>query len=168
MRIGIGQLWQETNTFNPLPTTREDFEQFGVLRGAEIVERMADTNELGGFIQSLRRLARIARDRRPGAAAGLAERPSDRRDIRVAARRDAGCHCRRRTARRLALGPARVDGGRRTSRRGGGDTVGRARIGRPVDAGRRHTRPARQCDGGDDPRGRRHRSLSHHSARGCV
>jgi microcystin degradation protein MlrC len=55
MRIAIGQHWQETNTFNPLPTTRQDFEDFGVLRGPELVERMADTNELGGFIQSLRR-----------------------------------------------------------------------------------------------------------------
>jgi len=54
MRIAIGQLWQETNTFNPLPTTRADFEQFGVLRGPDLVERMADTNEPGGFIQSLR------------------------------------------------------------------------------------------------------------------
>jgi microcystin degradation protein MlrC len=54
MRIAIGQLWQETNTFNPIPTTRADFEQFGVLRGADLVEQMADTNELGGFIQSLR------------------------------------------------------------------------------------------------------------------
>ncbi|MGE0535584.1 MAG: M81 family metallopeptidase [Pirellulales bacterium] len=53
MRIGIGQLWQETNSFNPLPTTRADFEQFGVLRGAEIVAQMVQTNELGGFIQSL-------------------------------------------------------------------------------------------------------------------
>lgn len=48
MRIGIGQLWQETNTFNPVVTTRADFEQFGVLRGAAVVERMADTNELEG------------------------------------------------------------------------------------------------------------------------
>lgn len=55
MRIAIGQLWQESNTFNPIATTRADFEQFGILRGAELVERMADTNELGGFIQSLRR-----------------------------------------------------------------------------------------------------------------
>jgi microcystin degradation protein MlrC len=55
MRVAVGQLWQESNTFNPLPTTRQDFEQFGVVRGAELVERMADTNELGGFIQSLRR-----------------------------------------------------------------------------------------------------------------
>ncbi len=54
MRIAIGQLWQETNTFNPLPTTRTDFEDFGVVRGAALVERMADTNELGGFIQALR------------------------------------------------------------------------------------------------------------------
>jgi len=55
MRIAIGQLWQETNTFNPLPTTRADFEAFGLLRGAELVRQMAETNELGGFIQSLRR-----------------------------------------------------------------------------------------------------------------
>jgi len=55
MRIAIGQLWQETNTFNPIPTTRKDFEDFGVLRGRELIEKMADTNELGGFIQSLRK-----------------------------------------------------------------------------------------------------------------
>ncbi len=55
MRIAIGQLWQETNTLNPLPTTRRGFEEFGVLRGADLVEQMAQTNELGGFIQSLRR-----------------------------------------------------------------------------------------------------------------
>jgi microcystin degradation protein MlrC len=53
MRIAIGQLWQESNTFNPVPTTRQDFEDFGVLRGRDLVEQMADTNELGGFIQSL-------------------------------------------------------------------------------------------------------------------
>ena len=79
MRIAIGQLWQETNTFNPLPTTRADFEAFGVVRGAELVERMADTNELGGFIQSLRALAGKAGDRRPGPSARLARRPGDRR-----------------------------------------------------------------------------------------
>jgi microcystin degradation protein MlrC len=53
MRIAIGQLWQETNTFNPSPTTRSDFEAFGVLGGNEMVEKLADTNEPGGFIQSL-------------------------------------------------------------------------------------------------------------------
>ena len=54
MRVAVGQLWQETNTFNPLPTRRADFEAFGVLRGAEVIDRLADTNEPGGFIQSLR------------------------------------------------------------------------------------------------------------------
>jgi microcystin degradation protein MlrC len=54
MRIGIGQLWQETNTFNPLPTTRSDFEVLGLYRGPELIERLANTNEPGGFIQTLR------------------------------------------------------------------------------------------------------------------
>src|SRR4051794_15076467 len=54
MRVAVGQLWQETNTFNPLATTRRDFEEFGIVRGPELIDCMADTNELGGFIQSLR------------------------------------------------------------------------------------------------------------------
>lgn len=54
MRIAIGQLWQESNTFNPLRTTQADFEHFGVFRGQALIEQLADSNELGGFIQSLR------------------------------------------------------------------------------------------------------------------
>lgn len=54
MKIAIGQIWQETNTLNPVPTTRTDFEDFGFYRGPELIERMAQTNELGGFLQSLR------------------------------------------------------------------------------------------------------------------
>ena len=54
MRIAIGQIWQETNTLSPLLTDRRTFESFGVARGAELVETMATTNELGGFIQRLR------------------------------------------------------------------------------------------------------------------
>lgn len=54
MRIAIGQLSQESNTFNPLPTTRANFENFGVVRGADLLEQMAHTNEPGGFIQALR------------------------------------------------------------------------------------------------------------------
>ena len=55
MRIALGQIWQETNTFNPIRTTRLDFEAFGVSRGDEMLRQMATTNELGGFIQSLRK-----------------------------------------------------------------------------------------------------------------
>ena len=54
MRIALGQLWQESNTFNPLHTTRANFEAFGVLRGETMLREMAETNELGGMIQSLR------------------------------------------------------------------------------------------------------------------
>lgn len=53
MRIAIGQQWQETNTFNPLPSTRENFEQFGVSRGEEMLRQMATTNEVGGFLQGI-------------------------------------------------------------------------------------------------------------------
>lgn len=54
MRIAIGQLWQESNTLNPLATTCADFEAFGIHEGAELIERFSETNELGGFIQSMR------------------------------------------------------------------------------------------------------------------
>ncbi|MBI1830357.1 MAG: M81 family metallopeptidase, partial [Planctomycetes bacterium] len=54
MRIAIGQLWQESNTLNPLPTTLGEFEAFGIYQGDELITRFAETNELGGFIQSLR------------------------------------------------------------------------------------------------------------------
>jgi microcystin degradation protein MlrC len=54
MRIALGQLWQETNTLNPLRTTRASFEEFGVLRGETMLREMSETNELGGMIQSLR------------------------------------------------------------------------------------------------------------------
>ncbi len=37
-RIAIASLMQETNTFSPIPTTREVFETFYVLRGDELLE----------------------------------------------------------------------------------------------------------------------------------
>ena len=46
MRIAIGQLWQESNTLNPLPTTLADFEAFGIHQGTELIERFAETNGL--------------------------------------------------------------------------------------------------------------------------
>ena len=53
MRIAVGQLSQESNKFNPLPTTYADFEAFGICAGTEMLGRFAHTNELGGFIQAL-------------------------------------------------------------------------------------------------------------------
>jgi len=54
MRIAIGMLWQETNAFNPLPTTLENFETMGIFYGDQVIEKFADVGELGGFIQAAR------------------------------------------------------------------------------------------------------------------
>jgi len=53
-RIALGQLWQEQNTFSPVKTVLEDFEQFGLYYGEEIIDRFSETNELGGFITTLK------------------------------------------------------------------------------------------------------------------
>ncbi len=53
MRIAIGQVSQESNTFNPWPTTRKDFESWGVYRGDELEARLGATSEIGGFCQQL-------------------------------------------------------------------------------------------------------------------
>jgi microcystin degradation protein MlrC len=52
-RVLIGGMSHETNTFNPRPTTWDDFER-GVLQGQELIARRRGTNtELGGFIARL-------------------------------------------------------------------------------------------------------------------
>ena len=48
-RIAIGQLLQETNSLNPVLTRREDFESYGLVSGAAVVERYGDVGELAGF-----------------------------------------------------------------------------------------------------------------------
>ena len=46
MRIGIGYLLQETNTFSPVETRWDDF---GVVEGGDVVDRWAGTQtEIGG------------------------------------------------------------------------------------------------------------------------
>jgi microcystin degradation protein MlrC len=49
MRIAIGQLWQETNTFNPNLTRWSDFGAMGVAIGADVITQFGDTGELSGF-----------------------------------------------------------------------------------------------------------------------
>lgn len=49
MRIAIGQLLQETNSLNPVLTRRQDFELYGLVSGAAVVERYGDVGELAGF-----------------------------------------------------------------------------------------------------------------------
>ena len=76
---------------------------------------MADTNELGGFIQSLRCWPERPGDRRPGAPARLARRRRHRRDLRLAARRNGRAALQPPAGRCRAAGPARRDGRRRTT-----------------------------------------------------
>lgn len=51
-RVGVGELWQEVNSFSPLPTRREDFD---VVAGEAAIEQFAGTqSELGGIVDTLR------------------------------------------------------------------------------------------------------------------
>ena len=54
MRIAVGQMWQETNTFNPNLTTIADFENWGIATGDDIVRQFGETGELGGFVDGAR------------------------------------------------------------------------------------------------------------------
>jgi microcystin degradation protein MlrC len=52
MRVAIGQIWQEQNSFSPVLTELSDFEQNGLYFGDSILKKFARTNELGGFIRA--------------------------------------------------------------------------------------------------------------------
>jgi microcystin degradation protein MlrC len=54
MRIAIGQMWQETNTFNRNPTTLADFQNWGIATGNEVLLKFGETGELGGFVAGTR------------------------------------------------------------------------------------------------------------------
>ena len=162
MRIGIAQLWQETNTFNPLPTTRREFEEFGVLRGAAILEQLADTNEPGGFIQALaawpERPEIVGLVRLPAWPSGVghAETFDWLRDELTASRAcrpagSTGC-CWRCTGR---WSPTDIPTSKGTCSRRSASCVG------PRRADRRHARPARQPHPEDGATRRRAGGVSH-------
>ena len=50
MRIAIAEIGQETCSFNPVPTTLESFEGYGLLLGDRILEMMPGVGMLGGFL----------------------------------------------------------------------------------------------------------------------
>jgi len=53
MRIAIGQLWQESNTFNRNPSRQIDYERWGVATGHDVLLRYGKTGEIGGFLHEL-------------------------------------------------------------------------------------------------------------------
>lgn len=54
MRIALIQVAQETDDFNPLPTTLADYESFGIYEGAAI-EQLRDYGQIGGHYEAIRR-----------------------------------------------------------------------------------------------------------------
>jgi microcystin degradation protein MlrC len=61
MRIAVGQILQETNTFSPRPCALADFEEGGLHLGEEILRRMRGTGEIGGLMAVMEREAPEAR-----------------------------------------------------------------------------------------------------------
>jgi len=51
--IGILQILQESNCFNPVATTLADFEAFGLGLGAQVVDAFGEVDEIGGFLEGL-------------------------------------------------------------------------------------------------------------------
>ena len=52
MRIALIHIGQETNDFNPVPTTLRDYETFGIVEGAAIIDAFCGVGEIGGFLDA--------------------------------------------------------------------------------------------------------------------
>jgi microcystin degradation protein MlrC len=50
MRIALIHIGQETNDFNPVPTTLRDYEAFGIVEGEAIIDTFRGVGEIGGFL----------------------------------------------------------------------------------------------------------------------
>ncbi|CAN5344433.1 M81 family metallopeptidase [soil metagenome] len=55
MRVAMINIGQETNDFNPVPTTLDDFGAFGIYEGAEIITRMQGRGQVGGCVEAVAR-----------------------------------------------------------------------------------------------------------------
>jgi len=53
MRIALIHVGQETNDFNPVPTTLRDFQSFGIFEGPEITRRFQGIGEIGGYFDAV-------------------------------------------------------------------------------------------------------------------
>lgn len=51
MRIAVAELAQETDSFSPLRADLAEFENYGLFRSPEILERMRDAGPLGGLLE---------------------------------------------------------------------------------------------------------------------
>ncbi len=53
MRIALIHVGQETNDFNPSPTTLRDYQSFGIHEGEEVVNRFRGLGQIGGYIEAV-------------------------------------------------------------------------------------------------------------------
>ena len=51
MRVAIGEVNQESNTFSPVPTTLRDFEDYGLYFGDAILAKQQGVGAIGGFLE---------------------------------------------------------------------------------------------------------------------
>ena len=58
MRIAIGQIWHETNTFSPHLTGLPDFERGGLFLGDAVLTEMRGMGEVGGFLEAIEQSGR--------------------------------------------------------------------------------------------------------------
>jgi len=53
MRIGLIHVGQETNDFNPQPTTLVDYRSFGIIEGDEMLRRFKVMGQIGGYLTAI-------------------------------------------------------------------------------------------------------------------
>jgi microcystin degradation protein MlrC len=53
MRFALIHVGQETNDFNPVPTTLRDFRSFGLFEGAEVLEKGSGIGQVGGYLEAI-------------------------------------------------------------------------------------------------------------------
>jgi len=53
MRIALIHVAQETNDFNPLPTTLRDYQSFGIFEGEEMLRRFKGLGQIGGYLDAI-------------------------------------------------------------------------------------------------------------------
>jgi microcystin degradation protein MlrC len=50
MRLAVIHIGQETNDFNPVPTTMRDYRSFGLYEGATVFEKLQGVGQIGGYL----------------------------------------------------------------------------------------------------------------------
>lgn len=54
MRIALIHISQETNTFNPAPTTLDDYRSFGVYEGRAVLDNLTGKDQISGYLDAIR------------------------------------------------------------------------------------------------------------------